>query len=162
VCVAHSLPFGKYSVKYRFRTNVISRCFTLIPHPPAQIPRSCRQRDWSLDHIRRSLEIERRRPKRRAHSPDVPGIYYIVSKRHGVLRSASDKAAYAERLPAQLSTQPIAIGDVQFLQLFEPHQERQRLSGALSEAMSEEDHDRDFISTTAFLESLAEGVKAIG
>jgi hypothetical protein len=115
-----------------------------------------------LDHIRRSLEIERRRPKRRAHSPDVPGIYYIVSKRHGVLRSASDKAAYAERLPAQLSTQPIAIGDVQFLQLFEPHQERQRLSGALSEAMSEEDHDRDFISTTAFLESLAEGVKAIG
>jgi hypothetical protein len=51
---------------------------------------------------------------------------------------------------------------VQFLQLFEPHQERQRLSGALSEAMSEEDHDRDFISTTAFLESLAEGVKAIG
>jgi hypothetical protein len=31
-----------------------------------------------------------------------------------------------------------------------------------SEAMSEEDHDRDFISTTAFLESLAEGVKAIG
>jgi hypothetical protein len=29
-----------------------------------------------------------------------------------------------------------------------------------SEVMSEEDHDRDFISTTEFLQSLAEGVKA--
>jgi hypothetical protein len=31
-----------------------------------------------------------------------------------------------------------------------------------SEVMDEEEHDRDFISTTEFLESLAEGVKAIG
>jgi hypothetical protein len=42
-----------------------------------------------------ALEIERvaDRAKRRAHSPDVPRIYYIVSKRHGVLRLASDQAA---------------------------------------------------------------------
>jgi hypothetical protein len=31
-----------------------------------------------------------------------------------------------------------------------------------SEVMDEEEHDRDFISTTEFLESLAEGVKAVG
>jgi hypothetical protein len=31
-----------------------------------------------------------------------------------------------------------------------------------SNVMNEEDHDRDFISTTEFLESLAKGVKAIG
>jgi hypothetical protein len=31
-----------------------------------------------------------------------------------------------------------------------------------SEVMDEEEHDRDFISTTEFLQSLAEGVKAIG
>jgi hypothetical protein len=31
-----------------------------------------------------------------------------------------------------------------------------------SKIMNEDEHDRDFISTTEFLESLAEGVKALG
>jgi hypothetical protein len=82
-----------------------------------------------IEFVAREIERVADHAECRAHSPDVAGIYGIVPKRHCVL---TQRPTARERLPAQLSTQPIAIGDVQFLQLYEPRQQRERLRRILA------------------------------